>query len=62
MSEMLCKIPESDIKTPDFKVFLNGKPVSYCEEKTLEYDDLRAARMIPLITQYQHMFIKQQSS
>lgn len=43
----VVKIPECDIKTPDFKVFLNGKLIFYCEEKTLEYDDFEGCKKDP---------------
>lgn len=41
------KILESDIKTPDYEVYLNGQLVFYCEEKTLEYDDFVGAKKDP---------------
>ncbi|MDI3477948.1 MAG: hypothetical protein PWQ59_1473 [Thermoanaerobacterium sp.] len=38
------KIPESNIKTPDFEVYKEGELVFYCEEKTLEYDDFEGLK------------------
>lgn len=38
------KIPESNVKTPDFQVCKDGQLVFYCEEKTLEYDDFEGSK------------------
>ncbi len=43
----VVKIPETEKKTPDFRVYLNGKFVFYCEEKTLEYDDFEGCKNDP---------------
>ncbi|WP_145412173.1 hypothetical protein [Paenibacillus xylanexedens] len=56
------KIPESDVKTPDFEVLLDGELVFYCEEKTLEYDDFIGCKNDPTynsISSHVHKAVKQ---
>ncbi|MCK8487401.1 MULTISPECIES: hypothetical protein [Paenibacillus] len=59
------KIPESDVKTPDYEVFLNEQLVFYCEEKTLEYDDFEGVKDDPTynsISAHVHKATKQFNS
>jgi len=56
------KIPESNLKTPDFEVYLNGELYFYCEEKTLEYDDFIGCKDDPTynsISSHVHKAVKQ---
>ncbi|MGG1614575.1 hypothetical protein [Paenibacillus sp. FSL K6-2441] len=56
------KIPESDVKTPDYEVYLDGELVFYCEEKTLEYDDFLGVKDDPTynsISSHVHKAVKQ---